>query len=1059
MTNKNDVGKIPKKIHYCWFGGAPFPESAKKCIDSWKKYCPDYEIIEWNESNINLEESRFIKEAYENKKWAFVADYARYKIIYNNGGIYLDVDVEIVRNLDDLLKYDAFMGFEGLEYVNTGLGFGAEKGNKMIKSIIEIYNTINFNAYKNNPSEIATPVLVTNLLTKNGLVKNGEFQKIGTITILPEDYLCPKNPITRLTNITDNTFSIHHYDASWVDENERQIIDNLEGKGKLISKKYPDLVSIIIPVYNGEDYLRKAINSALNQTYKNLEVLVVNDGSTDGSEEIALSYGSSIRYIKKENGGVASALNQGIKSMRGKYFSWLSHDDIYHFKKIETLIGQIKKEVTNTIVISDWDIIDMHGKFIKHCKLDDRLELAPRSFLAFDRKTWLNACAMLIPKKLFDKVGLFDEELRTTQDYDMHNRLIKNGAHFKIVHKTLFYSRQHSKQGCLIEDNVLQNSDKMHKTIINDLQFDEILQYFKSDYSEIEKTYFSFLVNGYKETPAIILNRAINAFESNNLDNQAIKLIQNELIDIRSNDSVVLAKKIMNKASAKKKKKRLLFCSGYWFTGGMERVLANLFTKLVDSYEIFLLTPYAANDGCIELPQGVMHIRMSSTLYNERFDTVALTYVLALDIDVVIGFLNLFEKQLDLYTQCRENNIKTIASNHEYYFYPYKSYDKHIRKLADKRRKVFDNLDAVLWLTNFSTAVHNIHGNNGYLMPNPNTFEIQKTVITDKKEKIILCIGRFNDYVKRIDRIIECFGLVNKKVPNAKLMLIGNADRDLKIPQLGNRSINDLIKESKINNQNIIFVNETPDISKYYAMASLFLLTSISEGFPMVLTEAACFGLPAVCNYIPGLEDIVVDKGSGFLVPQDDINSMSDAVCKLLLDDKLRLDMGESAKKHVAQFSTIEIARKWKLLLDVITSNKSSESKKQLLTRELPFQVKDHCVFEQQLFDEFNYSFNQSIDMSESIVASSEVCNYKRGRRARIKHLLRLTAREYRTNGISSTIRKMFKRIVNKTKFELARFIKLIINNGKKLINTFKNDGLSKTSKKILKKTYTKLLG
>src|SRR5687768_11691675 len=140
---------IPKKIHYCWFGGNPLTPLAKDCIESWKKYCPDYEIVEWNEKNVDIDSSPFMKAAYDNKKWAFVSDYARYKIIYENGGIYLDVDVEVIKSLDDLLEYGAYMGFEGNEYVNSGLGFGAMAGDETLKDILNVYDKTSYEDHKN----------------------------------------------------------------------------------------------------------------------------------------------------------------------------------------------------------------------------------------------------------------------------------------------------------------------------------------------------------------------------------------------------------------------------------------------------------------------------------------------------------------------------------------------------------------------------------------------------------------------------------------------------------------------------------------------------------------------------------------------------------------------------------------------------------------------------------------------------------------------------------------------------------------------------------------------
>ena len=138
---------IPKVIHYCWFGKGEMPKLAKKCIKSWKKYCPDYEIICHNEDNFDCFQNRYMSEAYQAKKWAFVSDYARLKIIYDNGGIYLDTDVEIIKPIDDLLRNKGFMGFDEKGIVATGLGFGAEKGNEIIGEFLKDYN----NYIKENP--------------------------------------------------------------------------------------------------------------------------------------------------------------------------------------------------------------------------------------------------------------------------------------------------------------------------------------------------------------------------------------------------------------------------------------------------------------------------------------------------------------------------------------------------------------------------------------------------------------------------------------------------------------------------------------------------------------------------------------------------------------------------------------------------------------------------------------------------------------------------------------------------------------------------------------------
>lgn len=233
---------IPKKIHYCWFGGNPLPEKDQKCIDSWKKNCPDYEIIRHDETNYDISKNKYMKEAYESKKWGFVPDYARLDIIFNEGGIYLDTDVEIIRNIDELLTYDAFMGFEDGVHVSPGLGFGAVKGHKGIQKLLSIYDNISFVKDDGSLNLKPSPLMNTEILCENGLCQNGKFQNVLEITILPTDYLCPKSFETGEINITKNTLSIHHFNMSWFDKKQkkRQRINQKCNKifGKKIGKYF-----------------------------------------------------------------------------------------------------------------------------------------------------------------------------------------------------------------------------------------------------------------------------------------------------------------------------------------------------------------------------------------------------------------------------------------------------------------------------------------------------------------------------------------------------------------------------------------------------------------------------------------------------------------------------------------------------------------------------------------------------------------------------------------------------------------------------------------------------
>lgn len=218
-------------------------------------------------------------------------------------------------------------------------------------------------------------------------------------------------------------------------------------------------VSIVIPVYNGSNFLREAIDSALAQTYRNLEVLVVDDGSQDGGKtcEIARSYGSRIRYLLQDHGGVASALNAGIREMTGQYFSWLSHDDVYSPSKIERQLRAIVESGEEVIAYSDYELIDHRSRTIKRKVLRD---IGPAEFrFRLILETALHGCSMLIPKSCFAR-ELFNERLFTTQDYDMWFRLARNYRFIRVPEILLKY-RIHPHQEswrnrkCIEEGNCL----------------------------------------------------------------------------------------------------------------------------------------------------------------------------------------------------------------------------------------------------------------------------------------------------------------------------------------------------------------------------------------------------------------------------------------------------------------------------------------------------------------------------------------------------------------------------------------------------------------------------
>lgn len=236
---------IPKVIHYCWFGGNPLPKSAQKCIASWRKYLPDYEIKEWNESNFDVNIIPYTAEAYKAKKYAFVSDYARFWILYKYGGLYFDTDVEVIKNMDDIIAKGPFMGLEKKQAgatptqlgVAPGLGLGVNPGLGLYKELLDVYDDKHlFSAFGKIGETIVD--ITSKIMQKKGLKRQGDgFLHCGEITIYPEEYFCPKNYYTGELTITPNTCAIHHYTATW-HKNTKTFIEKLKNRLHLMYVRF-----------------------------------------------------------------------------------------------------------------------------------------------------------------------------------------------------------------------------------------------------------------------------------------------------------------------------------------------------------------------------------------------------------------------------------------------------------------------------------------------------------------------------------------------------------------------------------------------------------------------------------------------------------------------------------------------------------------------------------------------------------------------------------------------------------------------------------------------------
>ena len=227
------------------------PSLAKKCINSWRKYCPDYKIKEWNESNYDVNCCEYSRNAFSEKKWAFVSDVARYKILYEYGGFYFDTDVEIIRSLDDLLSEKAFLGIEtqinesrnlnlkNCWLLNPGLAIGAEKGNQIIKNLFDDYGNRMFNVNENICD------YSSEFFYHNGMISENAYQNILGVHLFPKEYFNPMDHDTGKISVTQKTYSIHHYSASWTSKSQRRNLKIFQLLNRFLGTKFTMMLKFL----------------------------------------------------------------------------------------------------------------------------------------------------------------------------------------------------------------------------------------------------------------------------------------------------------------------------------------------------------------------------------------------------------------------------------------------------------------------------------------------------------------------------------------------------------------------------------------------------------------------------------------------------------------------------------------------------------------------------------------------------------------------------------------------------------------------------------------------
>ena len=713
------------------------------------------------------------------------------------------------------------------------------------------------------------------------------------------------------------------------------------------------MVSIVIPVFNGSNFLREAIESALAQTYDNFEVIVVNDGSEDNTEEIAKSYGDRIRYFSKRNGGVATALNVGIENMKGDYFSWLSHDDVYLPNKIEKQIASVLRIDTGKLAVSVCNTmqIDKKGRHIRDMIINPRASRSMNCFLAFDTDTGINGCALLIPSRLFQLCGNFNSDLKVTQDYDMWFRM-DSEAQFVFITDILVRQRIHDEQGSikLYSDIVIETCDKLHYDFISKLNIQDILHYCNDDFSHLMASFNKYKSASYYKTASGIFKVLVDIYIHVRDTESAVQLIHKEILG----GSIKQAYELLESINSSKSKPRIVVFHRAWVTGGIERVFTTVINQLHKDYCFIIFTcSHDYESEKFQLPDNIRIVTIND-YSNIAFKVLLLSILYKADI--FIGNTNYDMDFLPVYVYFRGTEIRTIACNHMYFFIS--RFATWMYELQTKRLEYLKYANVAAWLTNFSANAYSCFAQNAAVMPNPNTYETIEITKKAKSNHVILSVARFDDSFKRIDRLLKVFKIILKLVPDAKLIVVGRYDPELRLPDTDSPSVADLIKELSFRNDEVVFTGEVVNVSEYYSQASLFLLTSSCEGFGLVISEAAQHGVPSIIFDIPGHDDLIIDGFNGYIIPQDDLQSMADRAVNLLTDYEHLQKLGANAVNYSQKFNQSTICKRWDRLLKVLLSTNCQESINKILLDEFIDQPANWMNFAQVLSSEYNNTLN-----------------------------------------------------------------------------------------------------
>ena len=820
---------------------------------------------------------------------------------------------------------------------------------------------------------------------------------------------------------------------------EKAIIFFSKGECKFVDELYNEWVnnpsalfpkvSIVIPVYNGSNYMRDAIGSALAQTYPNIEVIVVNDGSNDDglTDSIAKSYGNRIRYFKKENGGVATALNYGLHKMEGEYFAWLSHDDIYDHNKISNEVDiLIRLDDKTTFLAGGYTVVSESNTKMYDVNLLNQYtkeELGRPLFAVF--RGGINGCATLIHKSHFDRVGHFDPSLPTTQDYDLWFRMLR-GQKLYYYDGCYVRSRAHGEQGSKkFIDKHIEECNSLWIGMMasltdkerTDIDGSPLLFYYNTArFLESSTGYIEAIAYAKRQTYIALKNYGLN-FNDNLRADEFIKSIYTIVQDVVDADFRLVL-------SSEYTKPRIVFLLGeLWDKGGLTKVSIGIANMLSDQYEVFLIGDNSKKHVSYDISQKVKIINLGINKYSSENISRLL---LMIRTDLFIMSFNCIEPLLPLYGICREMGIKTIAWNHEFYFLPY--WNSALFNCLECKNIALAQADAAIWLNSFSANAYALLHDNAVIMHNPVTIE-QPKKIPDNRPKNIVAMSRFDDPRKGLKELLYVFSEVTKSCPESTLYILGSYDLDQLVPD-EDVSYAQLIKRLNLPKNRLRFMGWVDDAAEYLLNARVHLMPSKYEGFGLVITEAAAYGLPSVVFEGSGLDDIIIDGVDGRILPSGDIKGMANAVVELLQNDNIYNRMSNETINIVNTFSMEKVVSRWRDLIETVMT-KSGEELNACLAEKFMFPVKNQETFIRQFAGEYEKSVTKLAAMRGQTWTTAppaqpattinfykneydKMLNTLSWRITKPLRLVRIAQNYCRANGFKATIKRILEKMKKK---------------------------------------------